>query len=70
MAMFVAFPSTNMDSTRVEPAPKAPAPLLWRRPKAASILVDGNVANIAMKPTPPLLKAASWPRPKKGLQYG
>ena len=24
-------------------APKAPAPLLWRRPKAASIMVDGEI---------------------------
>ena len=26
--------------------PKAAPPLLWRRPKAASIMVDGEVANI------------------------
>ena len=36
-------PSTTMDSTTVGRAPKAPAPLLWRRPKAASILVDGEI---------------------------
>ena len=30
-------PSTIMDSTTVGRAPKAPAPLLWRRPEAASI---------------------------------
>ena len=35
--------STTMDSTTVGRAPKAPAPLLWRRPKAASILVDGEI---------------------------
>ena len=35
--------STIMDSTTEGRAPKAPAPLLWRRPKAASILVDGEV---------------------------
>ena len=32
-----------MDSTTVGRAPKAPAPLLWRRPKAASIMVDGEI---------------------------
>ena len=36
-------PSTIMDSTTVGRAPKAPAPLLWRRPKAASIMVDGEI---------------------------
>ena len=36
-------PSTIMNSTTVGRAPKAPAPLLWRRPKAASILVDGEI---------------------------
>ena len=52
MAMFAAFPSTIMDSTTVGRAPKAPAPLLWRRPKAASIIVDGKIANIAIQPIP------------------
>ena len=31
---------------------KAPAPLLWRRPKAASIYVDGKAAVVALQPTP------------------
>ena len=34
-------PSTIMDSTTK--VPSAPAPLLWRRPKAASIMVDGEI---------------------------
>ena len=49
MAMFAAFPSTIMDSTTVELAPEAQAPLLWRRPEAASIIVDGEAANIAIQ---------------------
>ena len=28
-------------------APEGPAPLFWRRPKAASIMVDGKAANAA-----------------------
>ena len=36
-------PSTIMDSKTVGRAPKAPAPCLWRRPKAASILVGGEI---------------------------
>ena len=36
-------PSSIMDSTTVGRAPKAPSPLLWRRPKAASIMVDGEI---------------------------
>ena len=32
-----------MDSTTVGRAPKASAPLLWRWPKAASILVNGEI---------------------------
>ena len=36
-------PFTLMDSTTVGRAPKTPAPLLWRRPKAASIMVDGEI---------------------------
>ena len=31
------------------PSPKAPAPLLWRRPKAASIMVDGKAAIVAIQ---------------------
>ncbi len=50
--MFVAFPSTIMDSTTMGRAPEAPAPLLWRRPEAASIMVDGKAANIAIQPIP------------------
>ena len=52
MAMFAAFPSTIMDSTTMGRAPAAPAPLLWRRPEAASIMVDGKAANIAIQPIP------------------
>ena len=52
MAMFAAFPSTIMDSTTVGQEPKAPAPVLWRRPKAASIMVDGKEANIATQLIP------------------
>ena len=37
MAMFAAFPSTILESTRMGQAPEAPAPLLWRRPEAASM---------------------------------
>ena len=37
-------PSTTMDSTTVGLVPKAHDPLLWKRPKAASILVDGEIA--------------------------
>ena len=48
MAMFAAFPSTIMDSTTMGRA----HPLLWRRPKAASIMVDGNEANIAIQLIP------------------
>ena len=44
--MFAASPSTIMDSTTMGGLPKAAPPLLWRRPKAASIMVDGEVANI------------------------
>ena len=44
--MFAAFPSTIMDSTTVA------AQLLWRRPKAASIMVDGKEANIAIQLIP------------------
>ena len=36
MATFAAFPSTIMDSTTIGQVPEAPAPLLRRRPKAAS----------------------------------
>ena len=35
-------PSTVMDFTTVGRTPKAAAPLLWRQPKAASIMVDGE----------------------------
>ena len=52
MAMLAAFPFTMMESTTMGRAPEAPAPLLWRRPKAASIMVDGKAANIAMQPVP------------------
>ena len=41
-AMFASFPFTHMESTTVGRAPKVPAPLLWRRPKAASFM-DGGV---------------------------
>ena len=34
-----------MVSTTVGGRPKAAGPLLWRRPKAASIMVDGKVAS-------------------------
>ena len=44
--MFGTSPSTIMDSTTMGGPPKAAPPLLWRRPKAASIMVDGEVANI------------------------
>ena len=44
--MFATFPATIMDSTTVGQRPKAAGPLLWRRPKAASIMVAGKVANI------------------------
>ena len=49
-ATAAAFPSTFMESTTVG-RPKA-APLLWRRPKAASIYVDGKAAVVALQPTP------------------
>ena len=52
MAMFAAFPSTIIEPTTMGRAPEAPAPLLWRRPKAASIMVDGKAANIAIQPIP------------------
>ena len=39
--MCAASPSPRMESTKVG------APPLWRRPKAASIVGDGEVANIA-----------------------
>ena len=48
MVMFAASLSTAMDSTTVLPAPKAPAALLWRRPKAASIPVDREAANVTI----------------------
>ena len=44
--MFATSPSTIMDSTTMGGPLKAAPPLLWRRPKAASIMVDGEVANI------------------------
>ena len=44
--IFAAFPYPIMDSTTVGRRPKAAGPLLWRRPEAASIMVDGEVANI------------------------
>jgi len=43
MAMLAAFPSTNMDSTRIEPAGTE---------GAGSILVDEKASNVAMQPTP------------------
>ena len=52
MAMFAAFPSTIMESTTMGRAPEAPAPVLWRRPKAASIVVDGKAGNTATQPNP------------------
>ena len=52
MAVFAAFPSTIMESTTVGRAPEAPAPLLWRRPKAASIMVDGKATNVTIHPIP------------------
>ena len=68
LAMFAALPSTNMDSTTVEPAPKAPAPLLWRRPEAASILMDGKAANIAVQLTLTLTEGRFLdPAPKGAL---
>ena len=45
--MFGAFLATMMDSTTVGRRPKAAGAPLRRRPKAASILVDGEPANIA-----------------------
>ena len=45
--MFAASPSPIIDSTTVGGRPKAARPPLWRRPKAASIIVDGEPANIA-----------------------
>ena len=41
-------PTTIMDSSLVGQAPKAPAQLLWRRPKASSILVDGEIGGSNM----------------------
>ncbi len=52
MAMFGAFPSTIMEATTMGRAPEAPAPLLWRRPEAASIMVVGKAANVAVQPIP------------------
>ena len=46
-AMFAASPSPIMDSTTVGRRPKAAGPPLWRRPKAAPIMGDGEAANIA-----------------------
>ena len=37
-----------MVSTTAGRAPKAPSPLLWRRPKAAIMLLNGEPANIAI----------------------
>ena len=45
--MFAASPSPTMESTKVGAPPKAARPPLWRRPKAASIVGDGEAANIA-----------------------
>ena len=45
--MFAASPSPIMVSTTVGEWPKAASPPLWRRPKAASIMGDGEAANIA-----------------------
>ena len=42
--------ATIKDSTSVGAAEGGP-PLLWRRPKAASIMVDGEAANIAIANT-------------------
>ena len=53
------FPSTIMDPTTEAPAPKALAFLLWRRPKAASILVDGKAAHVAVQPTPTPIEGIS-----------
>ena len=52
MAMFVAFPSTITDCTTMGSTPEAGAPFWWRRPKAASIMVDGKAANVAIQPNP------------------
>ena len=46
-AIFAASPASIKDSTTVGRRPKAAGPPLWRRPKAASIMVDGEPANIA-----------------------
>ena len=43
MFLTAAFPYHIMDSTTAGRAPKTPVPLLWMRPKAASILVDGEI---------------------------
>ena len=45
--MFFASPSPTVDSTNVDAPPKAARPPLWRRPKAASIVGDGEAENIA-----------------------
>ena len=45
--MFAASPSPTMESTKVGAPLKAARPPLWRRPKAASIVGDGEAANKA-----------------------
>ena len=48
MDMFTASTSRNMESTAVGQAPKAAAPLLGRRPKTASQILDVEAVNMAM----------------------
>ena len=50
-AVFAASPAPIRDSTKGGGRPKATRPPLWRRPKAASIMGDGEAANIAKTQT-------------------
>ena len=70
MTLTAAIPSTIMGAATVGRARKAPDPLLWRRPKAASILVDGMAAHRACNPPQPQSKARFPITLSKGSDWG
>ena len=63
-------PSRIMESTTVGRAPKAPAPLLWMRPRDASIFVDGVGADRAIQATPTPIEGLVFQYPDPGVYIG
>ena len=69
MAMFAAFPSTNMEAAFGRLHNSGAGTFGAGSTVVESILVDGKAANIAIQPTPtPAEGRVFGPRPKKGLQ--